>query len=497
MQTFKLFICENYSAEFCWASREGGIDNITVVPFSCMCQDKRAKPAVEELLRETVTAGEQGTILCGKHCDILSLLSEGSKFSVRSTDFCAAPLAGDGLLSFIGSRGGYIITLGWLQHWQQRLAGQGFDRETARLFFKDFCKELIFLDAGIEPLAESMMQELSEYLDIPFSVVALQQDTLLVLLQSLICDWQLKRSDKGNLARLNTLQASAAESAAILDVMGKIAVASSKREAIDKIKEIFTSVLGAKQFRFWDSELGSAEMSPETRLFFGESVRTYILDQAANRFTVKIQSQDRVFGAAEVGQFLFPEQINRYLNFAVAIAPVCGLALANIENYERLLQSEQNLQYLSSHDKLTGLRNRHFLATMCNDEKPLVGSTVFMFDLDGLKQVNDSYGHLEGDLLIAGAAQVLRECFRETDVVARIGGDEFVVIARDCDQDCAGMLAARLGEKIAEHNRVNTRKYLNIQLSMGYTHALAEGETLEAAMQRADALMYEHKRSKA
>jgi diguanylate cyclase (GGDEF)-like protein len=496
MGTYKLFVCDNYAREFAWAIREGGLEDLDVVAFPCMCQDKKAKAITQELLRTSQCGGEEGCIICGKHCDILTVLPADNRLAVRSSDFCATPLAGEGLLSYLAQRGGYLLTLGWLKHWQERLAAQGFDQQTARSFFGDFCKELVFLDAGIEPQAEEMLQAMSQYLGLPYVVVPLQQETLLVLLRSLLCTWQLHSCNSDNRAKVSVLQASAAEYAAILDVMGKIAMAKTKREAIDKIKDIFTMVLGAGQFRFWDSEYSSAEIPVQTRLFFGETVRTYILDKTQGTFTVKIQSQDRVFGAAEVGQFLFPDQIDRYLNFAVAVAPVCGLALANIENYEKLLQSEQDLQYLSFHDELTGLKNRNFLATLLETEHTAAGSSVFMMDLDGLKRVNDNYGHLEGDLLILGAAQMLRESFRETDVVARIGGDEFVVIARGCDKACADMLAARLTDKIAQHNQANTRDYLNLSLSMGHTQTPAEGESLEVAMRRADELMYQDKRSK-
>lgn len=492
MDKFRLLVCGDYAEEFAWAARKGNIEDMEIIAFPCLCQDKTAGPVAQELLKDAT----DGAVICSRHCEILSLMSTGHNLLIWSSDSCATSLIGDGLPGYISRSGGYLLTLGWLRNWRQRLAAQGFDQQTARMFYKDCCKELVFLDAGVEPQAGAMLQEISEYLGLPHVAIPVQQDTLLVLLRSLQCNWRLQRAGKEEQSKLKTLQASAAESAAIVDIMGRLAIATSKREAIERIKHIFISVLGAGEFRFWDSEYSSADIPAETRLFFGEEVRNYILDEGASSFIVKIRSHDRVFGAVEAGQFLFPEQIDRYLSFAVAIAPVCGLVLANIDNYERLLQSEQELQHLSFHDDLTGLKNRNFLATLLDKGGNAKGSTVFMFDLDGLKRVNDQFGHLEGDLLIVGAAQILRDCFRETDVVARVGGDEFLVIAYDCERECAEMLARRLDDKIAEHNLSNDRQYLNIALSRGYTQPETADEALTSVIRRADELMYRNKRSK-
>jgi diguanylate cyclase (GGDEF)-like protein len=118
-------------------------------------------------------------------------------------------------------------------------------------------------------------------------------------------------------------------------------------------------------------------------------------------------------------------------------------------------------------------------------------------DVDGLKRINDTFGHKEGDAAIAETGRVLRESFRGADLVARIGGDEFAVLLTGGAAEFDGeRLDGRLREIVENHNRTSDRKYV-ISLSAGFARLdAAEAETFEEQLHRADAMMYEAKRRK-
>ncbi len=162
---------------------------------------------------------------------------------------------------------------------------------------------------------------------------------------------------------------------------------------------------------------------------------------------------------------------------------------------EALRQSEERLRYISTHDPLTGLFNRAFFDT---ELKRLTVSrhypvSVVVADVDGLKMVNDNFGHAEGDRLIRMAARVLREAFRSDDIVARIGGDEFAVILPETDGEAVRSAVKR----VLRLQRVASREIADFSLSLSTGAATAgQGEELLDALKVADARMYYHKLQK-
>jgi diguanylate cyclase (GGDEF)-like protein len=152
-------------------------------------------------------------------------------------------------------------------------------------------------------------------------------------------------------------------------------------------------------------------------------------------------------------------------------------------------------------DELTGLLNRRGLLTLAAPFWKNVGRTkrgmmLLFIDLDGMKHINDTWGHKEGDRALVETADVLQAAFRESDLLARLGGDEFAVVAVGAPADSAARLSARLAERVSAHNAAGRRDW-QLALSVGMTHCDPERPTsLEAMLARADGLMYEQKRAR-
>lgn len=162
-------------------------------------------------------------------------------------------------------------------------------------------------------------------------------------------------------------------------------------------------------------------------------------------------------------------------------------------------EQEQRLLELSLRDHLTGLLNRRGFLVMLPEHRKRAkrgGTSVVVLyaDLDGLKEINDRLGHARGDEAIRSVAAALRQTFRETDLIARLGGDEFCVVAQaDPDADPKAFVS-RLGAALAEGGA-----RLDLPLSMSYGTVITDWRGLEDArelLERADALMYEDKRSR-
>ena len=162
---------------------------------------------------------------------------------------------------------------------------------------------------------------------------------------------------------------------------------------------------------------------------------------------------------------------------------------------------ERDLRDQSLTDELTGTYNRrgfYFLGFQAvrEAERARNGLAVFFFDLDGLKRVNDVHGHEIGSEMIKAFAGILNTTFRKSDIVGRVGGDEFAVITiRDGSMWIDGVYA-RLNQLANAHNNTNGQIY-RLSFSIGHAElALGKHETLEDIITRADTMMYADKAAK-
>lgn len=153
--------------------------------------------------------------------------------------------------------------------------------------------------------------------------------------------------------------------------------------------------------------------------------------------------------------------------------------------------AEDHLKYISVHDALTGLFNRFYLDTEIDRIKTsrLRPVSFILIDLNDLKVVNDRRGHAAGDLCIKNAATLLKQIFRPEDMVARIGGDEFLVMLPAVDEETCAQMLSQLQEHVA---RFNQKTDLPINLSAGFSTALT-GDSIEATIAEADRRMYKEK----
>jgi diguanylate cyclase (GGDEF)-like protein len=149
-------------------------------------------------------------------------------------------------------------------------------------------------------------------------------------------------------------------------------------------------------------------------------------------------------------------------------------------------KAQEQLRFLSTHDALTGLYNRTFFEEERQrlERGRIHPISIIMLDVDGLKEANDIQGHSAGDLLLRKMAALLRSLFRAEDVIARIGGDEFVVLL-------PGLGEEPLQERLSRLRTSNGE----VQFSVGGATS-RPGQKLSAVLRQADAAMYAEKRSR-
>ena len=160
----------------------------------------------------------------------------------------------------------------------------------------------------------------------------------------------------------------------------------------------------------------------------------------------------------------------------------------------------ENSRKLTITDDLTGLYNSRYLrryleidVKRCLRYKKKV--SLLFIDVDGFKRINDTYGHLAGSRILAEIGKVFRQVVRESDVVARYGGDEFVIVLPETPLTGALVTAERIRKKVAEHEFSSSDLQIRLTVSLGVACYPKHALTVEELIRKADAAMYHAKES--
>lgn len=224
--------------------------------------------------------------------------------------------------------------------------------------------------------------------------------------------------------------------------------------------------------------------------------------QAANLFKEMWQSLQRE--GRWVGEVWNRRKSGEPIALRLSIAVLRDEA-GNVRRYLAMLgdvttekRQAEAIEHQAAHDALTGLPNRRLLADRMEQAIARVQRSglrvgLLMLDLDGFKHINDTLGHRVGDLLLIDAARRLVNCVRESDTVARVGGDEFMIVLPDIQgQDDLQLLAGKILERVREPYAIEGKE-LFVSGSVGLTLFPDDGATCEELLAHADAAMYRAK----
>ncbi len=264
----------------------------------------------------------------------------------------------------------------------------------------------------------------------------------------------------------------------------------------------------------YNYELSRINPDGNERFVFAQSNQGQLQDPVSMHVEVP-NGRWTLFIAPKNG-WLSPRHISLEVAIIILVATIVALLMnqqlrntAELSTKNELLRREiierkrleAELKDLSLTDELTGVYNRRGFFTIAehklkdaNREKRRL--LLLFADIDNLKEVNDAFGHREGDAVLVDTAKILQSTFRDCDIIARIGGDEFVVLNMGSSDNTEDAMNARLQESVDTYNTNSDRNY-RISISAGMVEYNVESpHSLNDLLSRADKFMYEQKKHK-
>lgn len=161
------------------------------------------------------------------------------------------------------------------------------------------------------------------------------------------------------------------------------------------------------------------------------------------------------------------------------------------QNITQKKEYEDHILFLSYHDKLTGLHNRTYFDECLKKvhEENNRKYAIIIGDVNGLKETNDLFGHKVGDELLKAMSEILKMSCRQTDIVCRIGGDEFAMLLPDADD----MVAKTVCDRIRESCETQDKSLISMSIALGYSSRLCKDHASEVVVKEADDKMYKNK----
>ena len=249
--------------------------------------------------------------------------------------------------------------------------------------------------------------------------------------------------------------------------------------------------------------------------FYVETRRPFTGKRSNSMVFLPLELEGRIIGVLTVQSQRANQYDEQRVDLLRLLSPYVAVALDNssklqtirtlnheLEREKRQLEEAyERIAHMANHDLLTGLPNRRLLGELVRDYLPLARRRADVFgllyvDLDDFKPINDTCGHEAGDRVLVQVAERLRSVVRESDTVARIGGDEFVIVLRQVrGQDDAIAIGEKVLDAIREPTEIDDHRY-RLSASVGVSIFPEHGDSFEALLNAADRAMYRVKLSR-
>ncbi len=519
-----LILCDSLQEEALHILKQERFDHVDAFFYNPDCYGpKISKGNIDRILGSILENSHYGRVevfhsdLCFRS-SVLDYPKE--KVNFQTADLCFKFLINEKFIRQLIDEASYILTPSFLKRWKQVINKKWqFDRTGAIDFFHESTKKIVFLDTKTSNNLTKELIALSEYIKMPYEVLSVGTDYLKLKIQKVYQDWLNDKERKEYHQKLAKTAASLADFQMSFDFLKNISQSFNEKDIIHNTFEIFNVLfrpanlfflslryrgrnkLHFKNFRGLISESDEKKAYEQLKDFYAQNKKdtgkSYCMTEDRKGFILKITHKEDVLGVFMLQEAFMQEYLKKYINHALSLVTVLGLAISNARSFSELNDMKDKYRFLSFHDSPTGLYNRTYfdeeMKRISNDLERFKPVTLISADINNLKETNDAMGHLKGDKLIKESVKILASSIRKTDILARIGGDEFCAILPKTSLS----LAAERFEKIKVlTDRYNQQsKDIKISISIGmYGTEKDQTADLYEIFRKSDEMMYINKK---
>ena len=384
-QKLTLAVCENFLPETKAVLAQNKLPDVNLVSWKPCCEHP---PKSWDEISNLFDVQDKTPLLIVGACFPRGLQKPPESLDhmhIHHLEQCFHLLYGKVQVEALIKDGCYLISPAWLANWQRHLEQWGFDHEHAQIFFKDTSKKIVLLDTGTLDNAFSEVEKFADYVGLPYTKIDIGLDFITQYLRTLILEWE-NNSLKTSLA---SRRDQAANYAMALTLLDELTDKDSEDEVVKGVIELFKTLFAPEHINFFSDEGNNHDQEKQATLKQELSndcrrklnSETYLLHESGDGFSLSLQTQELRIGCLDIAQIAFPEHIQRYLNLAITIAPLCALAInkANISEsiraqnkqleYTNQLLKESDVRLSESEDRYRSLYNNAPLPYQSLDEE--------------------------------------------------------------------------------------------------------------------------------
>ncbi len=477
--------CSNYRRELETLNLPENYGDIEVIYFPSRC----GMPSIEwtklkEQLPEVGDDQELHVVSCGGITGLAQTQLIADRYYNYDFKQCYHLITSPDLAEYYIQMGFFLVSPGWLAHWRGILEGWGFNQPTAVKFYKETTRAILLLDTGVDPAAETNLQEFAAYIERPHETVKVGLDYLKLLLSNRVLKSRTENSSQAAKAQLAEKQKEFADFAMALDLLNNLARVRQEESVLESMKNMFHMLFAPRAVNFTAADHADSSSNPAVM-------------NDEDSFILPVQGSSGLLGYLEIIGVNQPRYLAQYKKLADKIVDICGLAIENARHY-------QTIKDLSDTDGLTGIANRRKLEEhlaqewrrLLREKKTL---TLMMCDIDYFKHYNDLYGHQAGDDCLKEVAAVLtNHSQRSGDLAARYGGEEFTLVLPAVDRESAAKLAEMIRHDVEalqlKHEGSPISSYVTLSIGVACHVPTTESAT-EKLIAAADSALYQAKAS--